>query len=161
MPQRMHKHLGVSVVRAFLIIIVFGAACLLISRQPARAISNNVVVSEFRTRGPAGEFDDFIELFNRSDENVNIGGWQVTAVQTRSTNSVTLVIPTGVVLYPGSNYLIGGAAYTGTVAPDQRFTGMPDNVGIGLLTKVSRYSSRSISDGDQPRLASRSAWNFR
>jgi hypothetical protein len=134
MPQRMHTHLNFSIIRIILIVFVFGGAFLLVSREPARAISSTIVISEFRTRGPGGAADDFIELFNRSDENINIGGWQVRALQTRSTNSATVTIFNGVVLYPGSNYLIGGPGYSGAVTPDQGFAGMPDNVGIGLLT---------------------------
>jgi hypothetical protein len=134
MPKGRHRHIGVRCISILLPVVVFGSAQLLISTAPTSAASANIVISEFRTRGLAGEFDDFIELFNRSDENVSIGGWQIKALQTRSLNFVTVVIPTGVVLYAGSNYLIGGGGYVGAVRPDQWFPGMPDNVGIGLLT---------------------------
>lgn len=130
MPRRIQYH-----TRGILLgIFVLVPTLFLFSPTRSRAISNSIVISEFRTRGPSGESDDFIELFNRANENVSIGGWVVRAQQTRSTNSVSVVIPNNVILYPGSHYLIAGPAYSGAVRPDQWFIGMWDNIGIGLLT---------------------------
>ena len=36
---------------------------------------NEIVISEFRTRGPAGGNDEFVELRNRSAVPVDISGW--------------------------------------------------------------------------------------
>ena len=41
------------------------------------AVSSTVVISEFRTRGPNGGNDEFIELYNLSTSPVNIGGWRI------------------------------------------------------------------------------------
>jgi hypothetical protein len=52
---------------------------LLASAAPAVAQSappNEIVISEFRTRGPAGGNDEFVELRNRSAVPVEISGWR-------------------------------------------------------------------------------------
>ena len=36
-----------------------------------------IVISELRFSGPSGVSDEFIELFNASDADINIGGWEV------------------------------------------------------------------------------------
>lgn len=47
------------------------------ARSAVRASSSSVVISEFRTRGPNGGNDEFIELYNGSSSPVAIGGWEV------------------------------------------------------------------------------------
>ena len=42
---------------------------------PATAQSTTIVISEYRTRGPAGGNDEFIELRNNSAAPVDIGGY--------------------------------------------------------------------------------------
>ena len=42
-----------------------------------RATSSNIVISEFRVRGPQGGNDEFIELYNKSAAPVAIGGWKI------------------------------------------------------------------------------------
>ncbi len=43
----------------------------------AWAQSATVVISEFRTRGPNGGSDEFIELYNRGPQRVNLRGWML------------------------------------------------------------------------------------
>ena len=44
---------------------------------PVRDIGQtDAVISEFRTRGPAGSNDEFVEIFNPSNSVINIGGWK-------------------------------------------------------------------------------------
>jgi uncharacterized protein len=49
----------------------------LLAAAPAAAQSSTIVISEFRTRGPNGGNDEFIELRNRSAAPVDIGGYRV------------------------------------------------------------------------------------
>ena len=111
----------------------------------ASAISDDIVISEFRVRGPVGGNDEFIELRNGSTAPVSIAGWRLQgcasgdgAAGTRAT------VPAGVSLAAGQSYLFtnfqsNGTGYSGSVAGDQTYgTGITDfannnNAGIRLL----------------------------
>jgi len=41
------------------------------------ASPGDVVISEFRTRGPNGPTDDFVELYNRTTLPINMSGWKI------------------------------------------------------------------------------------
>ena len=106
----------------------------LASAVPASAQSappGEIVISEFRTRGPAGGNDEFVELRNRSAGRVEISGWQLQGCAAGSgapSNRVT--VSSDVFLQAGGSYLFandGAGGYSGTVAPDQTYgTGFTD-----------------------------------
>lgn len=104
------------------------------------AISTDVVISEFRTRGPAGGNDEFIELYNLSQAPIDIGGWKIKASNGAATPAVGVraIIPAGMTLGPGCHYLLTNAAasgYSGTVAGDQTYTtGVADDGGLAITT---------------------------
>jgi len=77
-----------AVFRAFLILLFLAAGfagALIATMMPAWAASSqvaspgDVVISEFRTRGPNGATDDFVELYNRTASPVNISEWKIEA----------------------------------------------------------------------------------
>jgi hypothetical protein len=96
----------------------------------------NVVLTEFRTRGPAGGNDEFIEIRNETAASVALGGWRLDASTAAGAVSTLHVLPSGLTLAPGCHYLVVNRAsggYTGPVAPDGAFTaGVDDNGGIAL-----------------------------
>jgi len=102
----------------------------------AAPTTGKVVISEFRTRGPAGGNDEFIELFNAGDAAVNISGYKVLGSSSTGATSPRAVIPSGTVLPPRSFYLLvnsNSGGYSGTVPGDQTYsTGIADNGGIAL-----------------------------
>ena len=108
---------------------------------PASAVSTNIVISEFRTRGPAGGNDEFIELYNLSSAPVTIGGWKVNGSNNAGTTSTRATITAGIVLNPGCHYLLTNNAtggYSGAVPGNQTYnTGITDDGGIALLTAAN------------------------
>ncbi|HEU4324641.1 MAG TPA: lamin tail domain-containing protein [Roseiflexaceae bacterium] len=106
---------------------------------PTLAVSTTIVISEFRTRGPNGGNDEFVELFNRSAAAVNIGGWRINGSNSTGSVSTRLTIPAGVTLGAGCRYLAtnsstSGGPYGGAVAGDQTYaTGITDDGGIAVL----------------------------
>jgi predicted extracellular nuclease len=106
----------------------------LVYAVPAAAQSappGDIVISEFRTRGPAGGNDEFVELRNRSATRVEISGWRLQGCASGSgaaSNRVTVGSDT--FLSAGGSYLFANDAsggYTGTVAPDATYgTGFTD-----------------------------------
>ena len=102
---------------------------------PAAAQSappGEIVISEFRTRGPAGGNDEFVELRNRSATRVEISGWRLQgcASGTPGNQSNRVTVGSDVFLPAGGSYLFANDAsggYTGTVEPDETYgTGFTD-----------------------------------
>jgi P pilus assembly chaperone PapD len=67
----------VFVASAIVFIAIFAFMLFLSFSSRVQAISTNVVISEFRVRGPNGAADEFIELYNLSGAPVAIGGWKI------------------------------------------------------------------------------------
>jgi hypothetical protein len=105
---------------------------------PALAVSTSVVISEFRTRGPNGGSDEFIELYNPSMSPVTIGGWKIKGSNSSGFVSTRATIPAGTILNPGCHYLLtnsstSGGPYSGSVPGDQTYTtGAVDDGGLAL-----------------------------
>jgi hypothetical protein len=105
----------------------------------AQAGESNIVISEFRTRGPRGTSDEFVEIFNRTIGSIDISGWRIKVSDaTAPTPLITtlLTINRGTVLQPGQHFLAANASnggYSGSVTPDQTYiTDIGDNFGIAL-----------------------------
>jgi hypothetical protein len=104
---------------------------------------SGVVINEFRTRGPNGANDEFIELRNTASTSATIGGWQVVGSNSSGATSVRRNIPSGVVIEPGCYYLLGNSNTNGYGgATDTTYgVGVTDSGGIAL-----RRSDGSIVD---------------
>src|SRR5260221_6574054 len=107
----------------------------------APAASSTVLISEFRTRGPNGANDEFVELFNASNASVNIGGFTVMASDSSGGTGLVKQIPAGTVMLSRHFYLLannGTQGYSGSTAPNLTYTqGIPDTGGIALLNAGS------------------------
>ncbi|PYS27470.1 MAG: hypothetical protein DMF75_20315, partial [Acidobacteria bacterium] len=95
-----------------------------------------VVISEFRTRGPNGPNDEFVEIYNNSDSPINISGWKIKgsnaagAVATRVTINSSTTLPVR-----GHFLATNSTSYSGSVAGDQTYTnGLTNDGGIALTT---------------------------
>ncbi len=117
-----------------------------------------VVISEFRTRGPNGGNDEFIELYNAGTEAVDIGGYKVKGSSKSGSVGVRATIPAGTVMGPGTFYLLvntGSSGYSGTVPGDQTYaSGIADDGGLALtdaadtvLDAVGMSSGSAFQEG--------------
>src|SRR5215216_1645917 len=109
---------------AIVILAVFAFTLFLDFSSRVQAVSTNVVISEFRTRGPNGGSDEFIELYNLSGAPVAIGGWKIRGSNNAAGIADRAVITAGAVIQPGCHYLIvnsslSGGPYSGAVPGDQ------------------------------------------
>ena len=101
--------------------------------------STSVVISEFRTRGPNGGNDEFIELYNLSGGAVAIGGWKIRGSNSTGSVLTRLTIAAGTVLPAHGHWLATNSTtpggYSGPTAGDQTYgTGITDDGGIALTT---------------------------
>jgi lamin tail-like protein len=127
---------------------VFLLACLLtglagISRVPARAAPRlqavspgDVVISEFRTRGPSMGNDEFVEIYNKTTLPIDISGWLIRASNNTGTTGTRYTFPAGILLQSGQHYIVTGTAYSGGVQESPvallSGTGIADNGGIAI-----------------------------
>jgi predicted extracellular nuclease len=124
----------------------------IVGAAPAGASTSGIVISEFRTRGPVGGNDEFIELRNAGSAAVSIGGWAVQGCSsgTPGTASNRVVITAGVVLAPGQSYLVANSTapgYSGSVVPDQLYgTGITD-FAAGNFAGIRLVNGPTVIDG--------------
>jgi predicted extracellular nuclease len=105
----------------------------------ASAASSDVVISEFRVRGPSGGSDEFVELYNAASAPVDLGGWKLNGSNNAGTTATRSTIPAGTTIPAHGHYLLtnsstSGGPYSGTVAGDRTYaTGITDDGGIAIL----------------------------
>lgn len=122
--------------RPLLALASFIAAVL--APSPALGASTTLVVSEFRTRGPNGAHDEFIEIFNVSTATVDASGFSVMASDSGGATTLLATLPANTSILSRHYYLLannGTQGYSGTTAPNAVYsTDVPDDGGIALLT---------------------------
>lgn len=129
------------------------------SAAPLEQVSTTVVISEFRTRGPAspgdatGDNNEFIEIYNLTGFPIDIGGWTVRTYSSVTVTETTLVtFPTGTNLSANTHRLIVNAAAEARLvsAAESTYTGLiTDNAGIGLFDgSGTRIDSVSLSSAN-------------
>jgi uncharacterized repeat protein (TIGR01451 family) len=98
--------------------------------------AGQLLISEFRTRGPAGAADEFVELYNVTTHTLHIGGLKLRASNGSGTISDRVTVPAATTLGPGCHYLVANGSasgFSGSVAPNQTFgTGITDDGGIAV-----------------------------
>ena len=127
--------------------------------------AGDVLISEFRLRGPGGDDDEFIELYNNADTPLAVtttdgsSGWAVAA----SDGVIRFIIPNGTVIparghflgvnsnqYSLSDYPAGiNDGETSTATGDATYqTGIPDNAGIALFrtSQTENFSTATRLD---------------
>lgn len=102
---------------------------------PPASTVEGVVINEFRSRGPNGENDEFIELRNVATVAVDISGWHVKATARTLTPVTLITIPAGVILNPGCHFLLTRLApeefYSGSALGDKPYkVNLKDDGGI-------------------------------
>jgi hypothetical protein len=101
----------------------------------------HIIISEFRFRGSAGATDEFVELYNQTDQTRDITGWSLvsdgTVLHTISSGSIPA----------RSHYLVTGASYSLPVTSDGALSGdIPDNAAVALFTNDLTFTSGSRLD---------------
>ncbi|MBE3067253.1 MAG: lamin tail domain-containing protein, partial [Chloroflexi bacterium] len=95
----------------------------------------HLVISEFRSRGPNGDNDEFVELYNPSGAAVNIGAWMIKKSSSCGTSITNLVtIPANTILQPGQHYLVAATGSSVTGADQTYPASLADDGGVALVT---------------------------
>ncbi|HEY5446982.1 MAG TPA: lamin tail domain-containing protein, partial [Pyrinomonadaceae bacterium] len=135
-PLYSSRSFRVSVVFAIVVFAILASVQFFNYSFRVQAVSTNVVISEFRVRGPNGGNDEFIELYNLSGAPVAIGGWNIRGSNNAAGVSIRATITAGTTIQPGCHYLLTNSAaggYSGAVPGNQTYTvGITDDGGIAL-----------------------------
>ena len=80
-----------------------------------------IVISEFRTRGPAGANDEFIELYNKGDSPVDISGWKIRGSNSAGSVANRLTLTSATIIPARGHFLaVNSNGYTGVPLPIKR-----------------------------------------
>ncbi|RKH36840.1 lamin tail domain-containing protein [Corallococcus sicarius] len=122
-----------------------------VSKQAAITVkvvigADHVVISEIAGQGLTVNGDDFIELYNPTDADVDISGWKVlyrTASTTSSTTAFTVLatLPTATIKAHGY-FLVAATGYSTTAVPADHLWG---NTDISGATGNVRLGTASVS----------------
>lgn len=98
----------------------------------------HIVISEFRSRGPNGAGDEFVELYNPTGAAVSIAGWVVKRSSGCGSTINTLVtIDSSVTLQPGQHYLLVSNSGASVSGADKTFApGIVNTGGVALFTST-------------------------
>src|SRR6188474_2711175 len=131
----MSKYFRVSVICTGLVVMMLGLA---------QIAAGQLVISEFRVRGPNGLNDEFIEISNNSGADHTVAGGGTGYAVAASNGVARCVIPNGTVIPNRGHYLcVNSIGYSlasypagnGTTATgDATYTtDIPDNAGIAIF----------------------------
>jgi len=109
--------------------------------QVSAQVGPRIVISEYRLRGPNGPNDEFIQLFNPSVADVNVGNWMLRSSTGTGLVTGLTTLPAGTTIRRGCFYLIANTVSPNSVGvtPDRSYlnaNGTPDNGGLALLTNT-------------------------
>jgi hypothetical protein len=102
------------------------------------ATAGQLVISEFRVRGPSGATDEFIEIYNASGADHTVSAISGTGYGVAASDGTTrCTIPNGTVIPNRGHYLCtnsGAYSLGGNATGDATYTtDIPDNAGIALF----------------------------
>ena len=147
--------------RAPFIVLAAGLAMFVGDARPAdaqTATAGQLLISEFRLRGPSGANDEFIEIYNNSGASHTVTASSGTGYGIAASDGTTRCsIPNGTVIPAGGHYLcVNSVAYSlasypagnGTTATgDATYTTeIPDNAGIALFNNNTGGGSYSLAN---------------
>ncbi len=98
--------------------------------------ANYVVIAEFATRGTSTATDEFVELYNPTDNALTIASWKLQYKSaTGSTWNDYGTIPAGATIPARGFYLLANTGYGGATSPDYRWgtSGLADNGNMRIV----------------------------
>ena len=150
---------------AFAFLVALGLLTIhMIAMAPAAeaqtATAGQIIITEFRLRGPNGALDEFIELYNASGADHTVTAASGTGYGVAASDGVTRCsIPNGTVIPNRGHYLCTNSSVSGyslstypagngtTATGDATYTAdIPDNAGIALFNNNSGGGSYTLAN---------------
>jgi predicted extracellular nuclease len=148
-PSRQRVRLGVAVA---LLAILSLASYQMISPRAVQGVSTTLVISQFQVAGSGSSADEFVELHNVSNSNVDLNGMRVVYRSAAGTTDVAIANWTTSTIIPsGGYYLIAhSTGYTGSATADITYntgaTGAFAAAGGGLALRNGALNIGTVID---------------
>lgn len=100
----------------------------------------DLVIREFRLRGPASLADEYIVIHNRTASDITVASGDATAgfAVASSSGTIAFTIPNGTVIRAGGHYLGANSAFTLGVTPDATWAAdIPEAQGLALFDSAN------------------------
>ena len=128
-----------------------GAIITALSAEPTGVTAGELIISEFRVRGPSGASDEFIEIYNNSPAVHTVMAASGSGYGVAASDGVTrCVIPNGTVIPQRAHYLCansGAYSLSGYATADATYTtDIPDNAGIALFNNSTGGANYSLAN---------------
>lgn len=123
------------------------------ARETVAAVSPHIVISQVQTGG-GGAGDEFIEIFNRGADPIDLNGYRLVYRSANGSSDVLNPLAswnTSTVIPPGGYYLIASTGYDGPATPDRTYdpavlqVSMSGNGG-GLAVRQGENNTGTIID---------------
>ncbi len=117
--------------------------------------AQQLVISEFRTSGPGGSSDEFIEIYNPGVSDHLVTAVSGTGYGVATSDGITRAsIPNGTLIRSKQHYLVVSSAYslanyggTGAAAGNTSYaTDIPDNMGIAIFNNNTGGASYTLAN---------------
>ncbi len=117
--------------------------------------NGQLLINEFRLRGPNGAADEYVELYNNTDTPITVSvtdGSQGWAVVSLANEEFGFIIPNGTTIAPRAHLLAinpTGYSLSGHTAADRTFTtDLPDDYGIALFrtSNPQQFTTGNVLD---------------
>ena len=113
--------------------------------SPSTGSATSVVISEFRTTGPSGANDEFVEIYNPTNAAIDISGWIISASNSSGATQTRATIPASTILRSGQYYLVAnnsssGYSITSVPANLTYSVGISNDGGIALIRPDTTYA---------------------
>ena len=127
-----------------------GAGIITVLAPPA--VAGEVLINEFRFRGPVSAADEFVELYNNTDIPLDISGYTLHALTGAGAQALRHTVPgalgsntttiprRGHYLITGASYTLAGAATSDGASP----TGIVDGSSIGFFAGATPTAANRI-----------------
>ena len=100
------------------------------------AMAGDLLIGQFRTRGPAGGNDEFVQLYNKGSSSLDLSGYRLMGSSSTGATGVRATLAAGTRIGPGCYFLLTNKAsggYSGSVPGDATYsTGIADNGGLAI-----------------------------
>lgn len=145
------RHCLIALAALLLVLTSFDTVSVFAQAAPTQG---QLIISEFRFRGPSGASDEFIEIYNTTNSSIDASGVTVFTLQSNGTAANLLTtLPASTIIPAGRSYLVAntstnGYSLTAYATPDRTVTtGVTDNTGAALCSTAVQADCFTTSNG--------------